>query len=321
MTTNSSAAIPSQITVKILELMQLPGFGPAKAREILRGMSSFNDASLMRNSISEKWPSIKDEHFNSASEEAEKIINKCGQFGISVISLADSFFPKRLAEIRDVPPILYVRGSMSAVSVKGVAVVGTREASVRGLRIAGVIATAIVQHDFSVVSGLALGIDAAAHKAAVEANGITIAVLAHGLDIVTPKANQDLAERILACGGALVSEHPPGVPPYPPEFVRRNRIQSGLSMCSIIVESGRVGGAIHQAHFTKTQSRKVYVSLPAEGEALEGFNREGADHLMAECGAIPLRNTRELNDVISALEVVDAANEMKRVPQQKDFGW
>jgi DNA processing protein len=192
-----------------------------------------------------------------AESKAKQIIDDCSVKQIAIFSLLDPQYPPRLRSIKDAPPIIYVLGSHPAILVDGGAVVGTRNASATGQRVARRIAETLTFFDLSTISGLALGIDAAAHAGALDAKGKTVAVLAHGLDTVAPKSNQKLAERILTSGGALISEHPPGVPPRPPEFVRRNRIQSGMAMFSVVVESGEVGGSMHQARFTKEQGRHI----------------------------------------------------------------
>src|SRR5690606_19747579 len=125
------------------------------------------------------------------------------------------------------------------------------------------------------------------------------AVLAHGLDTVAPTRNRPLAEQILTSGGVLLSEHPPGVPPRPAEFVRRNRIQSGLSIASIVVESGREGGAIHQARFTIAHGRTLFAVLPPPGLiAKYNYNAEGAHLLLDRMSALQLSSYQDLAEAL-----------------------
>jgi DNA processing protein len=224
---------------------------------------------------------------------------------VAVLSLCDDAYPERLRGIEEAPPLLYVKGEITALSMPAVAVVGTRQASEHGLRAARIIAKFLISQNFCVVSGLALGIDAAAHEGAVEDRGVSVAVLAHGLDTVAPTSNRPLAKQLLDFGGALVSEHPPRVPPRPAEFVRRNRIQSGLSLCSIVVESGAVGGAIHQARFTRTQGRPLLVVSPKENGA--GFNSAGAHYLIETLEAISISGTKDLAVILSRIRAAKGA--------------
>jgi DNA processing protein len=232
----------------------------------------------------------------------ERIIEECAKKDIFIISIADEEFPERLREIKDAPPVLYVRGALSSLRMRGCAVVGTRQSSDTGECIAQRIAALLTKLNVVTVSGLALGIDAAAHKGALAANGITVAILAHGLHMISPTTNRKLAEDLVASGGALLAEHEPGVPPRPAEFVRRNRIQSGMSFCSIIVESGAVGGAIHQARFTREQGRPVFAVLPdLRSVPHRRFNSEGGEFLVREMKAIPLKAADELSTYLERL--------------------
>ncbi len=213
--------------------------------------------------------------------------------------MLDQEFPARLLEIEDVPPILYVKGNSQILNSKCAALVGTRKSSTAGEEMCGIAASVLVEEGFAVVSGLALGIDSAAHVRTLGEKGNTVAVLAHGLDRVTPSQNEVLAEKILQSGGALVSEHPPGVPPMKAEYVRRNRIQSGMSLCSIIAESGEAGGSIHQATFTVRQGRKLFVIFPPRPP--EGFNTSGALHLIHSLNATPVSSREELRKFLREL--------------------
>ena len=189
--------------------------------------------------------------------------------------------------------MLFARGSVEALTSTGVAVVGTRRASQAGLAIARTIAQALVRRGITVVSGLALGIDAAAHQGALDEGGRTVAVLAHGLHTILPKSNRAIGEAMLKSGGALLSEHPPGAQAHRAEFVRRNRIQSGMSICSVIVESDVEGGAMHQANFTRKQGRPLLTVLKASPEPGD-LNEAGARHLIAKLGATAVSTTGEL---------------------------
>jgi len=272
----------------VLEVLALPKVGPVKARSILRECQTAAAIRARANQVFSPTESVAEE----ARSVASRILGECETLGIGIVALGAREYPRLLSKIKDPPPLLYYRGEQSALLCECVAIVGTREASEDGRRAAREIAKVLAADKFVVVSGLALGIDAAAHEGALEAGGApTVAILAHGLHMVTPTRNAKLAQSILASGGALVSEHPPGVPPRPPEFVRRNRIQSGMSHCSIVVESGTTGGAIHQARFTVEQGRELFVVVSERAET--SLNMEGARHLQDVMKAKALSGTRE----------------------------
>lgn len=314
--------LPSAQTMELLRLWQVPGLGVVKLRAVA--------CELMADGAMDVWD-IAQRQFPkldilssklspNISSAAESVVEECLRHSVAVVSLADQMYPKALRVIKDAPPLLFVKGKLEILGQPCVAVVGTREASARGREIAKKISAFLTRNSVHVVSGLALGIDTAAHTGCVESGGQTIAVLAHGLDTVNPSSNADLAQKLLSCGGALVSEHPPGVPPHPPEFVRRNRIQSGMSLFSIIVESGSSGGAIHQANFTHQQGREVYVALPQENLE-QPFNRAGADYLMSSVGAKPISDTSDLMEVLKHHLAAPLAPPAEPGSAQLKFGW
>lgn len=299
---SADAGAPSARTLDLLWALQLRGIGAAAVRKLVLLMAKRPNETLeemVDDRTISSITTLRSGEAVTAKDRAKKIVDACLSNSVSILSPLDRQYPCRLGEIRDFPPIIYVKGDSRVLNNDGFAVVGTREASEAGLEIARRVAKYLVSRNVSVVSGLALGIDSAAHKGAIEAFGITIAVLAHGLDKVAPTSNRRLADQIVELGGALLSEHEPGVPPRPAEFVRRNRIQSGMSLCSVIVESGAVGGAIHQARFTRDQGRLVVVANPNfDGRPTKGFNYEGAFTLIREMNAIPLVKAEELGPLI-----------------------
>jgi DNA processing protein len=166
-------------------------------------------------------------------------------------------YPEQLAEARGAPGALFVDGDPAVLGLPQIAVVGSRSASSAGKATAREFSAALTQLGIGITSGLALGIDAAAHQGALEAGGITVAVCATGLDIVYPRDNVDLAGRI-ARQGALVSELVPGTPPRRSQFPSRNRIISGLSLGTLVVEAGSRSGALITARHAGEQGREVF---------------------------------------------------------------
>jgi DNA processing protein len=284
-------------TLEILGLLQLSGIGPATVRKILASMrpcESVEDAA--RRAFGERLDGY------GLIDKGRTVSSECERYAVDVIGLEDEAYPSSLKVIRDAPPVLYLNGKLSALSPRSVAVVGTRNASPDGRRNALHISRFLVGQGYTVVSGLARGIDTAAHLGAVEGGGATVAVLAHGLHTITPSANQELAKRVISKGGALLAEHPPGFPPLPQEFVRRNRIQSGLCLASIVVESGVDGGAMHHARFAREQGRGLLTVLSRSGESPSALDESGARILVEKMGAIAIHSVGELSRVLENIK-------------------
>ena len=167
-------------------------------------------------------------------------------------------YPKLLKEINDPPQSLFVIGNLPQENELTIAIVGTRKASALGLKIAENFAGELAKLGFTIISGLAMGIDAAAHKGAISA-GRTLAVLGNGIDKIYPAQNENLAKRILEADGAIVSEYPPGSPSYKGNFIQRNRIVSGLSLAVVVIEAPEQSGALSTAGFAASQGREVFV--------------------------------------------------------------
>lgn len=180
--------------------------------------------------------------------------------GIRWVLYGDPGYPPLLREISDPPLLLYMRGSLPDTSKTYVAIVGTREPTVAGRKDAYRLGKEFVAAGCGVVSGLARGIDAMAHRGALDGKGITLAVLGSGLDGVYPVSNRPLAERIIQEGGTLISEYAPGVPPYKWHFPARNRIIAGLARTIVVSEAPERSGALITAQFGLDMGRDVWVS-------------------------------------------------------------
>lgn len=177
---------------------------------------------------------------------------------IKKILKGDADFPLLLKEIPGSPEKIFVRGDLKEWPKKAVAIVGTRKATQLGLKIAEEFAMKLVRAGFTIVSGLALGIDTASHRGALKAGGKTMAVLGCGADKTYPAQNENLASEIIYAGGAIISEYEPGTPTYPNQFIERNRIISGLSLATIVIEAPIRSGAISTAGFAGAQGRAVF---------------------------------------------------------------
>lgn len=195
-----------------------------------------------------------------AAQEAPALAARLKALGITVVTIESAAYPGRLRLLDLPPPVLFLRGDPASLDAwRSVAVVGTRRASERGRRIAGAIGGALSSAGALVVSGLAVGIDGAAHAAAVASGGRTVAVLGSGHERLYPRAHAHLADRIVAGGGAIVSELAPDVGPLPGTFPRRNRVISGLADATVIVEAGERSGALITASWTLEQGRECFV--------------------------------------------------------------
>jgi DNA processing protein len=190
-----------------------------------------------------------------------------------VIIWGDPEYPVRLQEVASAPPVLYIRGAFEREDEVGIAIVGARHATAYGEDLARELAAELGRRGLTIVSGLARGIDAAAHRGVLAAGGRTLAVLGSGLDQIYPPEHEALGDQVTA-HGALISEFPLGTPPLRLHFPRRNRIISGLSLGVIVVEAGVGSGALITAHHALEQGREVF-AVPGRVHARysEGCNR------------------------------------------------
>ena len=178
---------------------------------------------------------------------------------IKTISKNNDSYPSLLKEISAPPSKIFLLGSLPENKEIKIAIVGTRKATGTGKIIAQKLAAELSSLGIIIVSGLAMGIDSSAHQGALDAGGKTIAVLANGLDKIYPAQNKNLAKKILEYKGALVSEYPPGTPPYPNQFLERNRIISGLCQAIIVIEAPDRSGSLATARHALEQGREVFI--------------------------------------------------------------
>lgn len=191
------------------------------------------------------------------ADELEQTRQWLSQDNNYLVTLADPEYPKSLLEIADPPPFLYAKGNLPLLNQPSIAVVGSRNASVQGEKNAEAFAAGLCDYGLCIVSGLALGIDGAAHRGALKVNGATIAVVGTGLDIVYPAKHRDLAHQI-AQHGLIISEFDLGTPSKPQNFPKRNRIISGLSLGCLVVEANLQSGSQITARLATEQGREVF---------------------------------------------------------------
>ena len=238
-----------------------------------------------------------------ARADAEREIAAAEKLGVALVALGEPGYPPRLQMIDDAPPLVAIRGQAAAFALPMVAVVGSRNASGAGMKFTQRIARELGEAGFAVVSGLARGIDAAAHRASL-ATG-TIAVLAGGHDRVYPAEHVELLDDILSAGAAL-SEMPLGWEPRGRDFPRRNRLISGLSLGVVIVEAAKRSGSLITARFALEQGREVF-AVP--GSPLDP-RAEGTNGLIKQ-GATPVTET---SDIVTVLQPI---MEQRNVPRQE----
>jgi len=213
----------------------------------------------------------------------------------------DARYPQQLARISE-PPTLYVRGHLPQ-DMRAVACVGTRNPTHWGRVVTERIVRQLVAEGYSIVSGLAVGIDAVAHKIALEAGGHTVAVLPCSLDQLYPRCHRELVDKILASGGALVSPYPPGHRMNRGSFVRRNRLQSGLSLATVIMQCAPNSGTMHTARFAREQERLLCVTEPA-GAYAEEAQSQGNKELLRTPGCLPLRSAADYPALLQKLRSI-----------------
>ncbi len=235
-----------------------------------------------------------------------RVWERIQSWGIQVMTWEDELYPRRLKEIDQPPPVLYIRGEILDEDSWSVAIVGTRNITVYGRQVTEELAAYLAQHGITVVSGLARGVDGVAHDACLKAGGRTIAVLGSGVDRVYPPEHQHLADRIRE-SGALISDYPPGTPPDSTNFPPRNRIISGLSLATIVVEAGVTSGALITATFAAEQGRDV-LAVPGNINAPQS---RGTNRLIQQ-GARPLLKPEDVIDALQ-LELVSEHHEARTV--------
>jgi DNA processing protein len=280
-----------------LRLNLVPGIGPRLQQALIDAFGS--PAAILAASVQElqqidgigpKLSAAITSHRDPAAAQRE--LDRCRQAGVRLLLKGTSEYPRMLAEICDPPPVLYCRGEIQPRDELAVAIVGSRRCSVYGRQQAERFGSALGRAGITVVSGLARGIDGAAHRGALEAGGRTIAVAATGLAQVYPPEHKELAAQI-AEQGAVVCESPLDQEPVAGLFPQRNRIISGLSLGVIIIEANRTSGALHTARHAMEQGREVF-ALPGRVDSLMS---EGCHDLIRD--GVPL--IRGVDDVLQAL--------------------
>jgi DNA processing protein len=227
------------------------------------------------------------------SVDLESLWEKINAQGITILTWDDELYPPRLKEIEQPPPVVYIRGDITVDDHFAVAIVGTRRITPYGRQITEELAAFLAGQGVTVVSGLARGVDVVAHSAALKAGGRTICVLGSGVDRIYPPEHSQMAEKIKN-HGAVVSDYPVGTAPEASNFPPRNRIISGLSMATVVVEAGETSGALITAEFAAEQGREVF-AVPGNILAPQS---KGTNKLIQQ-GAQPLLSSQDLMQALN----------------------
>lgn len=244
--------------------------------------------------------------------DLDRVMEKINTGNVSVITWQDNEYPRRLKEIDQSPPVLFIRGTINVEDDWAVAVVGTRRVTPYGRQVADELGRYLAQNGVTVVSGLARGVDAIAHQAALQAGGRTFAVLGSGVDVIYPPEHRKLAAEIIK-QGAIISDYPIGTQPDGVNFPPRNRIISGLSLATVVVEAGDKSGALITAEFAVEQGRDVF-AVPGSILAAQS---QGTNRLI-EQGARPLLKMSEILDTLKLEQIPEKQQVRKLIPLTAD---
>ncbi len=255
----------------LLALSNVPGLGPVKAKSLLKHVGSAQEIFRQKRSALCSIPEIGQITAQSLSQanfrKAENEVGFMQREGINAVTWSDSHYPHRLRQCDDSPIVLFGKGKFDWNPAKAISIVGTRTCDSYGKQFCQALIEAIKPHSPTIISGLAHGIDAAAHLAAVEHGLPTVGCVAHGLDKLYPPLHKPLAERMKRHGG-LVSEFFSGTTIAPEMFPMRNRIIAGMSDCTIVVQTDMKGGSMITAHIAQSYGREVFAVPGRVNDAL-----------------------------------------------------
>ncbi len=244
-------------------------------------------------------------------ENAEKEINTAERIKVRIVPFYDDDFPKQLSVIKEPPLILYEKGTIKREDAVSVSIVGSRKCTEYGKSIARKLSSELARVGITIISGMAYGIDAESHRGALSSQGRTIAVLGCGVDVVYPTSNRVLYEQILE-NGAVVSEFPLGSKPVPYNFPIRNRIISGLSLATIVVEAQERSGSLITASYASEQGKDVF-AVPGN---ITSESSKGTNALIRD-GAIPLIETEDVLRNVRAFESLSIKNKVLISDEEK----
>lgn len=281
------------------------GIGPAKIQALL---GYFNTLEKAWNASDEQLRDIgfdirAIQSLNEVRQnfDLDQYVRQVETSGVGVVTWGSPEYPELLREIPAAPPLIFLRGQLKPIDRWAVAVVGTRRLTAYGRQVTRDLVAGLVVNGITVVSGLARGIDAVAHRTALEDGGRTIAVMASGIDKVYPPEHRDLAREIVAGRGAIISDYPFGAEPESSHFPARNRLISGLSLGVIVIEAGERSGALITARFALEQNREVF-AVPGN---IHSPVSVGTNRLIQQGGKLVMR----VEDILEELNLRMAAEQ------------
>lgn len=294
-------SISSQ-TQMLLALSMLPGIGPAALkRAVALGRDSLSSVENVAKSVPAVAKALLEEKaWNLALKTSEQQLEAAHKLDAFIVSALDENYPSLLTESKDDPGLLFVKGALPPQTQRSVAIIGTREPTEHGEIIAKRVTEFFVGEGWSIVSGLALGCDAIAHRSALSASGHTIAVLAHGLQTVAPTQHKRLAEEIVESGGALVTQYPFGRGAIPQQFVQRDKTQAALAEGVVMIQSDTKGGSLHASRASLSYGRWLAVPFPTDKDIRGHEPKIQANLLLAEGAAsdqMDILRTNEKSDL------------------------
>ena len=289
------------------------GIGPAKLRALLDHFGDLETAWRASSSdLREAGLDRRALEYMLAARSAMDLdaeVAKVHRLGAKIVTWDDADYPPQLKSIAAPPPLLYVKGAFTPADQWAIAVVGTRRATAYGREVTRSLVSDLARSGVTIVSGLARGIDAAAHQAALDAGGRTLAVLGHGIDFIYPPEHRQLAEKIIE-HGALVTDYPVSTPPEGGNFPPRNRIISGLSLGVLVVEGDVSSGAHITADFAAEQGRDVF-AVP--GNILQRASR--LPNTLIQQGATPVLSAEDILEQLNLTMVAQQAEAREVIPQ------
>lgn len=249
--------------------------------------------------------------------KADTILEKNKEFNIKVTFYTDKNYPKELAKIDNPPAIIYYKGAeFSEISEHAIACVGTRKPTKLSYMAVNYLVPQWVNNNCSIISGLACGVDKLSHQSCISSGGKTVAVLAHGLDMIYPKENTALADRILSSGGILMSEYPVGTKADKFRFVNRNRLIVGMSKAVVIYECDAKGGTMHNVEYATQQKKPIF--CPDVGNEVIDI-QTGTKKLIDENTATVIKQGRDIKGVLDAVGVKNVNTGMRNIDIKKIF--
>lgn len=306
----------SPATRFLLTLSMLKGVGPASLRKVttIPNFLGEKPATLGRQ-VSQIARSLEAEDaWHLACEKAERQIEAAEMARARIISAADPEYPRRLAATKDDPFILYIKGKLAPDGNHSVAIIGTRQPTTHGIQIAQRVSKFFAEKGSSIISGLALGCDAIAHETVLQCGGHTVAVLAHGLQTISPSKHKELAERILESGGALVSEYPFGQSAQAQQFVKRDKTQAGLADGVVMIQSDLKGGSLHASRATLEYGRWLAVPYPTDRDRANDEPKIQANLLIADGKTEPKTDLLRCNQfALSRIVVLRSKEDYQRL--------